>query len=297
MNLRCLFVFFLLILSVSVIGYSQVSEKDTAEIKKHILFLCNDSLAGRSAGSEGEMIAFQYVEDIFFGFNLNYFFKDGFAESFIFIDDFGDVRVSRNVAALISHGADSTILLMAHIDHLGMGGVHSKSYTNSQIHYGADDNASGVASILYLAKVLKNKEFAKYNYILLITGAREPGYFGSGSFVRKYGKRLSDVKLVINLDMVGRMKPDEQLMYACFNEASKSMFDYIRFHLSVMTYKVSMGELHEGDHTPFDSAGFKVLLITTGQHHDYHKVSDTPEKLNYQGMLNVVNFIIEILKL
>ena len=110
-------------MSFKGIGYTQVSDKDTVEFKKHVLFLCHDSLEGRAAGSEGEMIAVQYVEDIFQSLKLDRFFKNGYAESFIFIDDDGDVKVSRNVAAFINNDTDSTILIMAHVDHLGMGEI------------------------------------------------------------------------------------------------------------------------------------------------------------------------------
>ncbi len=288
--------FFPVLLFALCYATAQISDKDTLLLKKHIEFLCNDSLAGRDAGSEGEMIAVQYVEDVFTFQKINYFFQDGFSESFIFINYAGEIQMSRNVAGIINHDADSTIIIMAHLDHLGLGGVKSKSYTMSKIHYGADDNASGVSLLLLISKYLKDKQFSAYNFLLLGTGAHEPGFFGAGSFIRKYGKKLDKVKLVVNLDMVGRQQKPE-VIYALTNEKARKMFEQSPIHISVMTHKVTVAELEEGDHTPFDRAGFPVIHITTGMHDDYHKVSDTPDKINYQGMINIMNFILDLLKI
>jgi len=277
-------------------NFAQVNLKDTSLLKNHIDFLCNDSLFGRAAGSEGEMIAIQYVEDAFADQKLSFFFKNGYAESFIFIDDNGEMQMSRNVLALINNKADSTIIIMAHVDHLGLGGVKSKSYTNSKIHYGADDNASGVAALIVLAKYLKQPEFQRFNYLLLATGAHEPGFFGANSFIRKFGQKLSNVKLVVNLDMIGRMNTQTQTLYTLTNEKSFEVFQNSKTHMPLMTFKVIVDDIQEGDHTPFHRAGFAVMHITSGMHDDYHKISDTPDKINYQGIVSVMNFLLEMLK-
>jgi Zn-dependent M28 family amino/carboxypeptidase len=290
---KCTFLLFLLVWQQTL---AQVNLKDTLLLKNHIGFLCHDSLAGRKAGSEGEMIAVQYVEDAFAEQKLSFFFNNGFAESFIFIDDNGEMQMSRNVSAFINNKADSTIIIMAHVDHLGLGGVKSKSYTNSKIHYGADDNASGIAALILIAKYLKQPEFQRFNYLLIATGAHEPGYFGANSFVRKYGNKLANVKLIVNLDMIGRVNTQTQTMYALTNESSFALFQNIELHLPLMTFKVNIDEMNEGDHTPFHKAGFAVMHITSGMHDDYHKTSDTPDKINYQGIVSIMNFLLEMIK-
>ena len=275
---------------------AQINVSDTLYAHNIISALCNDSLSGRGAGSRGEMYAVQMIEEEFSKLQLQNYFKGGYSESFIFIDEKGEILVSRNIAAYIDHQAEKTILIMAHYDHLGLGGVQSLSYTNSSIHYGADDNASGIAVMLMTAGYLKNKSFSAYNYLLLATGAHEPGNFGSGAFVRKYGHSLQKIALVINVDMVGRYMQNNIPFNMHSNDAGKMFFSSIDLNILLLTYKINIRELESGDHTPFENAGFPVIHITTGRHDDYHKISDTPDKINYSGLYEIAGFILELLK-
>lgn len=269
--------------------HAQTSEKDILFLKEVVEFLCHDSLQGRQAGSEGEMIAAQFIEDKMSDLKLKFFFQNGYSESFIFIDDAGLVQISRNVAGLINHHADSTIIIVANYDHLGFGGVRSLSYTNTEIHRGADDNASGVALLLLLADKLQQKAFNNYNYLFLAAGAEEPGYYGTGGFVRKYGKQLSNVCMIVNLHMVGRVNSENPQLYISRSIELFTLLVEDSFEIIIIKPEKEML-------TPFETAGFVELKISSGQHADDHTVRDTPDKLNYRGMIQISDRILFMLQ-
>jgi len=288
------FCFCIIILLADYQSHSQVNDKDSVLVKEIIHFLCHDSLNGRLAGSAGESIAVQFIEDEFRKLDLEYFFQNGYAESFIFIDDFGEILVSRNIAAHINNKAEKTILIIAHYDHLGYGGVHSLSYTNTVLHPGADDNASGISTLLLLAGTMKKCHATNFNYLFLATGAKESGNFGSGAFVRKYGKTLNKVVLVVNLDMTGRYGQQQPAFFLCSDENTAKLFQSNQLNILLMTYKAGISHLEPGDHSPFLNAGFPVIQITTGKHPDMHTIADTPDKINAKGIIEITRFLNEL---
>ncbi len=274
--------------------YSQVSEEDTIVLKNYIYYLCHDSLEGRAGGSEGERMAGEFVEKIFYEHKLDYFFGDSFIELFTYIDASEKAKESRNISGYINNNADSSILIMAHIDHLGYGGAKSRSFTTNKIHYGADDNASGVAVLLLLTQYLQNMEFKRYNYIFLATGAHEEGYFGASFFVLKHNEIISNLKLIINLDMVGRLSKTDDIFFVFADDKAQILLETLTKETENM-YNYKFVERKEGDHTPFLNKGYSVMHLTTGLHNDYHKISDTPDKINYKGMLRVLSFLLDFL--
>jgi hypothetical protein len=200
----------------------------------------------------------------------------------------------RNVIGYINNNALNTIIIGAHYDHLGYGGDGSL-YRDSikAIHNGADDNASGTAVMLDLARKLKNKN-TNNNYLFIAFSGEEMGLLGSNYFVKNPTINTKAVSYMINMDMVGRLKKDSAL--AVYGTGTSPMFKQV---LKAHNNKFKLIENESGvgpsDHTSFYLADIPVLHFFTGQHEDYHKPGDDAEKLNYQGMEIISEYIYDVI--
>jgi hypothetical protein len=201
--------------------------------------------------------------------------------------------LTSNVVMMVpgGHKKDEYVIIGAHYDHLGMGGPGSSSRAPDTvaIHYGADDNASGVALMIELAEHLAQRREPLPRSILFVAFAgEEMGLLGSKHFVENMGIDPSAVNLMINLDMVGRMKEGNGLQVAGVGTAA-GLRDTVLAYSD--TSRVSLAFTSEGygpsDHSSFYGKNIPVLSVTTGAHLDYHTPDDTPDKLNYEGMVKV----------
>lgn len=211
-----------------------------------------------------------------------------------------DIRRSttQNVVGIIDGNdpdlKNDFIVVGAHYDHLGYGGQGSSSRSPDTIaiHPGADDNASGVAVMLDLAKKLQaNKSKLKKSVVFVAFGAEELGIIGSKEFLKTSLIDPSKIKTMINLDMVGRLNEEQRLQIAGTGTALE--FDkYI--DIANVKYKFSIQKNQDGygpsDHSSFYSEKIPVLFLSTGAHEDYHTVFDTEDKINYSGIAKISNF-------
>jgi hypothetical protein len=194
---------------------------------------------------------------------------------------------------------DEYIVIGAHYDHLGYGGSGSGSRrpdTNA-VHYGADDNASGVASVLEVAeKLYANRSSLKRSVLVYLFGAEEMGLLGSKYLVNNPNIELSKMKHMINLDMVGRLGEDKGLTVGGTGTALG--IEDILNRLSE-EHSLSIKSSPEGygpsDHASFYSKDVPVLFFFTGIHEDYHTPADVPEKLNYDGMKSINDMVYDLI--
>ena len=201
------------------------------------------------------------------------------------------------VAAAIVDTTKPYIVVGAHFDHLGMGGVNSGSRqpNTKSIHPGADDNASGVAALLEIAERLQySKDSLEKNFLFVAFGAEEKGLLGSKHFVEHLPVPKEKIALMINLDMLGRMKPDNSLQVG-----GVGTFDYAERLLNEQnTDSLNLGINTEGygpsDHAAFYSASIPVLFFSTGAHLDYHTAADTAGALNYERMTLATQYIASV---
>jgi hypothetical protein len=208
-------------------------------------------------------------------------------------------RSARNVVGWIDNGAPLTIVIGAHLDHLGYGedGNSMTKGGTPAIHNGADDNASGTASLIELSSVLKKSKQKKFNYLLIAFSAEELGLNGSKYFVENPTTPLNTVNYMINMDMVGRMNDSTQTITLGGYGTSpswKNMIDGVKNKSFTIKYD-SSGTGHS-DHTSFYRKDIPVLFFFTGLHTDYHKPSDDADKINYIGMAKVVQFIQQLIE-
>lgn len=213
--------------------------------------------------------------------------------------DIGDKkRVGHNVIGYIDNGAANTIVLGAHFDHLGYGeDGNSMNRTGEQlIHNGADDNASGTAALIELARLLKASKLKKNNYLFIAFSGEELGLFGSKHFVENSTINLSSVNYMINMDMVGRLNDSSKTLTVGGYGTSPEWATLIKAtdKKSPFVIKIDSSGTGPSDHTSFYRKDIPVLFFFTGLHSDYHKPSDDFDKINYMGELGIVNYIFNL---
>ena len=281
--------------------------KPEDKIKDDVFFLASDSLEGRQTGTAGEKIAANYIAKRFSDLGLETKGTDGYFQTFTFkpkTDPHQEVKYTvvgndstitgTNVIGFIDNNAPYTVVIGAHYDHLGYGAEGSLYRgEKKQIHNGADDNASGVAVMLNLASKLKNADRGN-NYLFMAFSGEEMGLLGSNYFTKNATIDLEKVNYMLNMDMVGRLKQDSTL--AVYGVGTSPIFKQV-VNASNSQFKLIEKESGTGpsDHTSFYNSDIPVLHFFTGQHEDYHKPTDDADKLNYEGMEEISNYILEII--
>ena len=275
------------------------------QLKTDVAALAADHMQGRETGTEGEQMAANYLASRFSDLGLspkgteNYFQKFSFKPSSnpheqtkVNAPTNEDSPQGTNVIGYRDNGANKTVVIGAHFDHLGWGGEGSL-YRDSipQIHNGADDNASGVALLLYLADRLNDEVAPQSNYLFIGFSGEEKGLLGSNYFVKNPTIDLANVNLMINMDMVGRLNEENTLAVHGVGTSPKFkqlLFANNNFGLNIAEHESGVGP---SDHTSFYLMDLPVLHFFTGQHEDYHKPSDDADKINYQGLETIGQYI------
>jgi hypothetical protein len=231
---------------------------------------------------------------------------------------------------------NEVVVIGAHYDHLGRGGQGSLAGREGEIHHGADDNASGVAGLLELARTFAGeRKSVRRTMVFIAFGGEEEGLLGSSYYVRNPSLPLAQTVAMINLDMIGRMKENKLIVGGVgtaqeWKEWIAKVNSGLRLNVAAGTpspeaeskrgnYPVVTGTdggrvasaatggrfaltLTEDGFGPSDHASFyakqtPVLFFWTGTHEDYHKPSDTADRVNYEGELRIVSFVRDIVRL
>ena len=219
--------------------------------------------------------------------------------------DIGDrKRTGENIAGYIDNGAASTIILGAHFDHLGYGedGNSREVEKKGQIHNGADDNASGTAALIELARLLKESKYKNNNYLFLAFSGEELGLYGSKYFTEHPTIDLHTANFMINMDMVGRLSDSTHVLTVGGYGTSPSWGELYRLsgkkrlYNQNLVFRFDSSGTGPSDHTSFYLKDIPVLFYFTGLHPDYHKPTDDFDKINYQGELYVVRHILSLIE-
>jgi aminopeptidase YwaD len=205
-------------------------------------------------------------------------------------------RTGHNVVGYIDNGAAHTIILGAHYDHLGYGEDHNSLWTGKpEIHNGADDNASGTATVLELAKLLKQSKLKNNNYLFICFSGEEMGLLGSKYFTENPAVKLDDVNYMVNFDMVGRLNDSTKNITIGGYGTSPSWAKLLPEKTKAFNVKFDSSGIGPSDHTSFYLKNIPVLFFFTGTHKDYHKPTDDVEKINFTGELRVIQYIYNII--
>ena len=207
------------------------------------------------------------------------------------------IKYGHNVIGFINNKAAYTIILGAHYDHLGYGEDHNSLYTGSvpMIHNGADDNASGTAALIELAKQLKKSTYKKYNYLFVSFSGEELGLFGSKYFTDHAGLDLKTVNYMINMDMVGRLNDSTHGLTIGGYGTSPTWGKIINTKNTYFKINADSSGSGPSDHTSFYKKDIPVLFFFTGSHKDYHKPTDDADKINYAGEYKIIEYIENII--
>ncbi len=295
---------FVILLLLAGTGWVKAQQFDAQALKAHIKILSNDSLQGRGTGTEGERMAATYLAGQFkklklkpLGANNTYFqeftFKGGAHGE-------GQPGTARNVVAYLDNKAPLTIIIGAHYDHLGLGTQGGSLDANpaDKIHNGADDNASGTAGVLELARYFaSNRKKEKHNFLFVLFSGEELGLLGSKYFADHPTCNLQQVNYMINMDMIGRLNPDTKTVVVN-GTGTSPVWEPLLKSLATENLKIKTDSSGTGpsDHTSFYLKNIPVLHFFTGSHADYHKPTDDWDKINYEGTVAVLNLIRQIIE-
>lgn len=188
------------------------------------------------------------------------------------------------------------VILGAHHDHLGMGGPGSSSRQPDTVavHYGADDNASGVAGVIEISEYLVSRSPSR-SILFTTFGAEEMGLIGSKYLAENSPVDLASVQAMINLDMVGRLNEERQLQVGGIGTSPlfRNLLDSLNLSFN-FNIKYSNEGYGPSDHSSFYAKDVPVLFISTGAHPDYHTPADNPASINYEGEQEVLEYVSEI---
>ena len=282
---------------------SQESNKES--IKKDIEYLASEELEGRFPGTNGEDLAANYIAEKFEKFGLtkltsSYFQDFNFTlpssphEEVKFNEETNSKIDAKNIIAFIDNNKKNTVIIGAHYDHIGYGGQYSLDRGVNEIHNGADDNASGTAMLISLAKQLKNRNDLKNNYLFIAFSAEELGLIGSRYFVNSEIFDSESINFMINLDMVGRLNEEREL--SIYGVGTSSIFKQV---VNSLNNNFKLKIINDGtgpsDHTSFYNKDIPVLFFNTGSHENYHRPSDDVDLINYEGISEISNYVIDII--
>ncbi|MDA8020442.1 MAG: M28 family peptidase [Thermoanaerobaculia bacterium] len=192
---------------------------------------------------------------------------------------------------------EGAILIGAHFDHLGMGGSGSLEPDVEAPHNGADDNASGTAGLLEIARELtsRREQLRRDVWIVAFSG-EESGLVGSTHFTRAptAGLELTNLLAMFNLDMVGRLEDDRFSVLG--GDSAEEWDDLVPELCDQAALHCELGGDGYGpsDQTPFYAAGVPVLHFFTGAHEDYHRTTDDAHKLDYEGIDRIAGVVTEL---
>lgn len=207
----------------------------------------------------------------------------------------------RNVIGMLKGTSDTSIYITAHYDHLG---------TDGRFYFrGADDNASGVASMLELAKLFSGIPDLKYNLIFLATTGEEVGELGAKYQVRRADFEPGKVLLNLNIDMVGRVDSqhigEEAYLYSLGTDTQPklaALFEKVDQRVPECSFDYTFNNSHDltgyymrSDQYQFCEKGIPAVMFFSGLHKDYHKPTDTPEKINYPLLQDRIFLISQVI--
>ncbi len=206
------------------------------------------------------------------------------------------VKTVHNVAALLPGQTDEYVIIGAHYDHLGLGGQHSLAPSlTGTVHPGADDNASGTAGVMELARFFATQPRQRRGILFLNFAGEEQGLLGSAYYADNPVLPLSKAVAMINLDMIGRMRDNK--LYIGGAASGSSLKPMLEKLIPTSGLRVDYsGGTTEGssDHTSFTAHQVPALFFFSGLHADYHKPSDTWDKIDAPAAVRLLALVAEV---
>ena len=302
----------LYILSLAFALVLQTNAQKQEDMRQAVRYLASQELGGRYPGTAGDTLASEYIVEQLRSLKLKPVVKGkkktGYYHNFTYGKDVE--RTTHNILAVLP-GKDKQlkneyIVVGSHYDHLGLGGKDSGSRRPDTlgVHPGADDNASGDAVVLELAKYFK-KVRSPRSIIFAFFGAEEQGLVGSKQFLEwmkqadNQRKNLPDslkgIVAMVNLDMVGRMRDNAMSVSGTGTSSGFKAMAEAAAEQTSLNISCTPDGYGPSDHASFVAQEIPVLFLTTGGHMEYHTPDDVPSTLNYDGMQQTLDFSKELI--
>ncbi|MFW6170979.1 MAG: M28 family peptidase, partial [Planctomycetota bacterium] len=269
-----------------------ISSITASELDHHVDVLADDSFEGREAGTHGGRAAGRYLSEVMEDNGIEPAGEDGG-----YFQLFGDGY--RNLLGMI-RGRDPKlqhkyIVVSAHYDHVGYG-THQNSFGPiGQIHNGADDNASGTAGVLEVMQAFSIlPEPPRCSVLFAFWDGEEKGLLGSKHFVRYPTVPLEDLVMVLNCDMIGRLREGRLEVYGTRTAGGLRRLVCGANIESEMCLDFVWDIQPNSDHYPFFQHDVPFLMFHTGLHDNYHRPGDDAELINYKGVRRVAELLFRV---
>ena len=286
---------------------AQPKGKDALErMKADVSYLASDALEGRGISTPGIGLAAQHIRAEFKRLGLKSGAPDGtYYQPFKFDGNSksGREQALHNVIGVLEGRgelANQTIVIGAHYDHLGYGqtGSLAPEALRGRIHPGADDNASGTAAMLELARRFASRGSPPRRRMVFVAFcAEEAGQIGSRHYASKEPIfPIKDTVAMMNFDMVGRLRDGE--LGIAGNESAREFADILERADDKSPLSLRLGGPEyplDSDHASFAAVGIPILYVCTGSHQDRHTPGDSADKINFEGMAKVVDLCEDVL--
>jgi Zn-dependent M28 family amino/carboxypeptidase len=288
--MKYIFLLFTLIFSREIKAQCPITSE---ELKMHVSYLASDKMEGRYPGTAANTKVVNYISENFRQNGINPI-KANYLQEFVAQLRRDSTKVKTwNVVGMIEGNDEylknEFIVLGAHYDHLGKLG--------EIIYNGADDNASGTAALLEISQKLgANRKFLKRSIIFIAFGAEEQGLLGSQYFTEHPLVPLEKIKLMVNIDMLGRLNNEKHVYIGgggTFPEG-ESMLKRLGEQTQI-TPIVHAGSVAGSDHVSFYKKNISVLGIHTGGHEQYHTPNDKVGLIKFDGEQKAANYIFDII--
>ena len=271
------------------------------KLRSHVQALCDWDLEGRATGSEGERQAAAYIYRTLSEAGL-FMLTDARGQDFAIAQD-GDSLASCNIVGIVE-GADPAlrdeyIVVGAHMDHMGTHTLTIDGEPVVQVFPGADANASGVAVMLELARLVNEYKGLFPRSILFVGfGAGEQGVAGSWYFVNRAFEQIRSVRAMVDLDMLGRSGEDGRFRYFTQMDPSDSRRVLVQTREEpVVTWPEPLHQtIPSSDYLPFYEKNIPVFLFTSGVSREYRTIRDVPGLLDFDAMEARCNYLYHFLR-
>lgn len=280
--------------------YAALDDSETVcSLKEHVGYMAGAQMEGRKAGSEGERMTAEYVSSVLSSYGIDVL-------SSVSGDEFGvldgqDTLVSRNVIGYVpgydKSLKDKYIVVGARLDNLGTHTMKVDGEDFECVYYGANGNASGLAMMLELARMVSTNSLIFRRSVLFVGfGASLNTFAGSWYFLNRAFKDAANIDAMIDLDMLGTADRDGFFAFAASNKGMEALVEDVSSDLQPITPKVVTNPFYPSDYVAFYEKEIPSVTFTTGRYHEYNTFKDTPDILDYESMERELEYIYNFLQ-
>lgn len=276
-------------------AYEDLDDSETvAAFKSHVRMLSAASLEGRKAGSEGEKEAAEYVEQMFKEYGVDLLTPKG-GEIFGITQEGGDTLTSRNVIGFVE-GYDKNlrndyIVVAARLDNIGTMTMTIDGRPVERVFYGANGNASGLAMLVELARMVKtNSIMFRRSVLFAAFGASNETFAGAWYFLNRSFSGADRIDAMVNLDMVGTGYHGFYA-YTASNMDLNAVVNTLSGELQPIHPELISGEVYPSDHRAFYAKEIPSVVFTTGRYPEHNTDRDTQSIIDYGMMEREAEYI------